>query len=65
MSGYCPYLHKDKIERITCEGGTTKFPDPDARSSFVYTYCASKSGWKNCPTARMLNEYYDRKSKGE
>lgn len=55
----CPYWRKDKEKRITCEGGTVKFPDHAARVGFIHRNCASDS-WPGCPLARMLNDYYER-----
>ena len=54
----CPYWHKDKKDRITCEGGTVKFPDYAARMDFIARYCAG-ADWQGCPLARMMNDYYD------
>lgn len=60
MTHYCPYLRRDKRDRITCEGGTALFPDVTARTMFLKSNCASSEGWQMCPKARMLSAYYER-----
>lgn len=60
MTHYCPYLRRDKRDRITCEGGTAVFPDFVAKAMYVQSNCASSEGWKTCPKAIMLNSFYER-----
>lgn len=62
----CPYWHKDKGDRVTCEAGTIRFPDRAARMDYIHSHCASVDGWQRCHLSRMMEDYYDRASgKGE
>lgn len=56
----CPYWHKDKGERVTCEAGSVCFPDRAARMDYIRRFCASSDGWKNCQMAKMMDDYYER-----
>ena len=58
---YCPFYHKDGLDKLFCEGGTIKFPDREARYEIVYNVCASERNHKNCTLYKMLMGYYDRK----
>ena len=57
----CPYWHKEKQDRITCEGGTIRFPDKTGREDWIRRYCISQHGWADCPVAEMMETYYERK----
>lgn len=62
LEGICPFFQQDRgNNRISCEGGSLRFPDRVARREFVYTYCASFEGCKACPLNRSLEQYYERK----
>lgn len=57
----CPYWHKDKQDRITCEAGTIRFPDEFARMDWIRRYCTDAAGWKACPMSEMMTTFYERK----
>lgn len=57
----CPYWHKDKQNRITCEAGAVRFPDGESRRAFTAAFCAGD--WKQCQMARMMTIYYDRQER--
>ena len=61
MMMQCPFYKRDTYLKLSCEGGTLKFPDADARSEYVLGYCANSYNWRKCPIAHMLENYYFRK----
>ena len=63
----CPFFQRIREGgRINCECATIKPPDKQFQEDFANEYCASGSGYKNCPFYKLLVEYYERKySEGE
>ncbi len=57
----CPFFKKEKGVKLSCEGGVLKFPDMDAKSEFVISYCSHNYNWRKCPIAHCLENYYFRK----
>lgn len=61
----CPFLKGagPKHGVIYCEGKHCKpFRDKDELKEYTAQYCANgANGWKNCETAKMLLESYQRK----
>ena len=58
----CPFYITDDELRITCEKSSRiGFPDKMAIKSHLATYCCDK--WKECTTAKMLLEYYERRER--
>lgn len=55
----CPYFKWDGKQKVTCEGGCVSLPKQEF-SEFVERFCASPSGWRDCPTAKALTRYYER-----
>lgn len=59
ISWYCPYWHKDKSDRVTCEAGTVRFPDKQAREEYIKQFCAGRErSWEQCSLAQMMETYY-------
>lgn len=56
----CPYFKWDEREKVHCEGGVVNLPIQELRR-YMDRHCSSAKGWEECPIARSLNEYYDRK----
>lgn len=56
----CPFYVKATYNRVYCEGGTFKIPDPKARHELISEYCSDMENYKNCTICRMLVNYYDR-----
>ena len=66
----CPYFVADytakggKTFAIRCEcGSCVILPDRRSACEHAKTFCASAQGWRNCPTARALESYYERTGK--
>lgn len=57
----CPFFRWDEKGKVHCEGGVVSLPRPELRR-YVEQYCANLQGWKQCPMARGMGEYYDRQS---
>ena len=57
----CPFYKSDEKLKLTCEGGVLKFPDADARSEYIISYCSNACGWRKCSIAHCLENYYFRK----
>lgn len=55
----CPFFKWDERKKVHCEGGVVALPVPELRR-YMDRYCASLEGWKGCPLANALWEYYDR-----
>lgn len=55
----CPFFTWDEKNKVHCEGGVIALPVPELRR-YMDTYCAHMPGWKCCPIAKALNDYYDR-----
>lgn len=63
----CPYWRKATRNRagkvvLYCEGGRPIFPDDTARRAYLGRYCNRTDGWRTCPIAQMMEEYYGRKA---
>ena len=62
---YCPFYIRERKYRgryiLNCEGGRIELPDNETRRTMVYRSCAHPDGWKNCPVAVALFDYYDRR----
>ena len=56
----CPFFKKEKGLCTSCEGGSIKHPDREARNNYMYTYCADILGWHKCTVAASLEKYYER-----
>lgn len=56
----CPFYKWDERQKVHCEGGVVGLPVPELRR-YMDRYCSSLEGWKDCPIARALGEYYDRR----
>lgn len=54
----CPYWHKDKGDRVTCEAGSIRFPDHACKMDYIHQFCAGD--WDRCQLSRMMTTYYDR-----
>ena len=66
----CPYFVADytakggKTFAIRCEcGSCVILPDRRSACEHAKTFCASAQGWRDCPTARALESYYERTGK--
>lgn len=59
----CPFFRWDERKKVHCEGGVLALPVPELRR-YMDSYCANMPGWKSCPIAKGLEEYYDRQSGG-
>lgn len=62
---YCPYFHKEKNDYLYCEGCRLHFSDKMMRREIVYRYCASLSGYRECPIKVALDGVYERKFEKE
>lgn len=58
MNMQCPFYKRERFPTLSCEGATLNFPDADARSEHVLGYCANIHGWRKCPIAHFLENYY-------
>lgn len=56
----CPFFRWDERQKVHCEGGAVCLPVPELRR-YMDRYCSSLQGWRDCPIAKSLEEYYDRK----
>lgn len=59
----CPFFKSVDGLRLSCELGTMKFPDKQARRNLVHVYCADPQNYKNCMCYKILMDYYDRKER--
>lgn len=63
----CPFYlkegYKDKngLRRLYCDGAVLKFPDIEARRSYVYTLCAHPTGYKTCIIYKYMYEFFMKK----
>lgn len=55
----CPYIKSTRMTSIRCEDGHIGFEDKGEAEAYVKHFCCDK--WQECPTAKRLNEYYERK----
>lgn len=62
---HCPFYMYEKNGKLSCEGASLKFPDKDARSEYVLKYCTNSYGWRKCPIAHYMENYYFRKDEKE
>ncbi len=56
----CPFYRRDYPLKLNCEGGKLVFPDRKAAKGYIDRYCSNKCGWKECPVAQSLVDYYER-----
>lgn len=61
MAMECPFYKYERNLKLSCECASLKFPDKDARSEFILDYCSNPIGWRKCPIAHYLENYYFRK----
>lgn len=54
----CPFYLRDRDNKITCEAGRQRWPDMQAKRTYLRDYCAGD--WEHCTVARILQEYYER-----
>lgn len=54
----CPYMKRTRETSIRCEEGGMAFKSKDDAKAHIDRYCCR--GWKECPVAKRLNEYYER-----
>lgn len=58
----CPYYWYEGYLKIKCENADVqRFEEHKKLIEFEHLYCCSN--WKNCSTAKTLNEYYEKKEK--
>ena len=57
----CPFFKSKEALHLCCEGATVKFPDKEARSEYLESYCANPISWKKCSVAHCMENYYERK----
>lgn len=59
---HCPFFGSAKKKLVLhCELAELGFPDKQAQDSFEKRFCANQPGWKSCPLARTMQDYYERK----
>lgn len=56
----CPFFRWDERKKVHCEGGVVCLPVPELHR-YMDRHCSSGEGWKDCPIARALAEYNERK----
>ena len=56
----CPFYQWEEPRCVHCEGGVVRFPDKEARSSYIDKYCSANPQWQNCTIAAELQRYYER-----
>lgn len=57
----CPFFKWDEKRKVHCEGGKVALPGKE-QTEYIEQYCASEQGWRECPLAKALEKYYERKS---
>ena len=59
----CPYFQWDGKTCVNCEGGRISIPSEAIAVDYMYRYCASAKGWKNCTVAKALTKCYEEEHK--
>ncbi len=61
----CPFFEREIRKRseksrelvgVKCKSATIRFPSKQARREFVYPYCGSLKGYKECPIYKFLEK---------
>lgn len=60
---FCPFFRWDERLGVHGECGRITMPDRKAIVAFQKLSCANQNGWKECPAARALLDYYERTGK--
>ena len=60
---FCPFFRWDERLGVHGECGRIMMPDRKAAVAFQERACASQEGWKGCPAAVALLDYYERTGK--
>ena len=55
----CPYMKRSRSTSIRCEEGGMAFSCKKDAKAHVDHFCCRK--WQECPVAKRLNKYYERK----
>lgn len=62
----CPYFHhirpasRSNPERVTCDGGVTRFKDAQMKRDTLLGYCALD--YQKCTKYQLLTAYYEREN---
>ena len=66
MVGMCPFYLYEKKGYLFCEGVTVKYPDKETQYVSKMRYCCNEEhGFMNCSVYKELNEYYNKRYKGD
>ena len=55
----CPYMKTARATSIRCEEGGMAFSCKEDAKAHVERFCCRR--WQECPVAKRLNKYYERK----
>lgn len=55
----CPFFKWDERQKVHCEAAVVTIPAREL-GTYMDRYCASETGWHDCPLAGALMEHYER-----